>query len=1102
MSLGTITVELELKDDGTFSGRLVKAGQELKKFESTAERTSRSVQRIERRVRGFSATLRDSILMISQARGALINVRLVTTDWMRSIIETNAEIERMTFLLKGMSSASTEMGRMQEARQNVEWLFDAAQSAPFSVNALTDSFVKLKSVGIDPSAGAMQGLTNAIAAFGGNDNLLHRASIAIQQMGGKGVISMEELRQQLGEAIPQAFTLMARAAGRSVQDMVELIATGTVEAKSHLALLLNEFEASFGGRAAAMMDTWTGMVARAQTKWMLLQKQVGDAGAMEAAKLALQGVIDALDSPQVVAFAKDMGRAMASLVTWTQEAVSVLYDMRTDIIRVGAALVAYLIGSRVIQGVLALGGAFRQTGGMIGGVLPAIDAWGAKMATATAAGHRLGAITIGLTGIVRGLGFALSALAGPFGIVLAVGWALADFFDLFGLKVENTKEKLLELDRVMTKAEKGQFEEAIIDQAEAVKTLDERLTAAMKVRRRLIERGKKVPLGIEQDVINLSRELEAETKKLVALEQKLAVASAELTRSLGERDAANQYRDFTRDLGMMSAEYEKAASEIYAVINDKEATEEAEEAARRALRDTKLAHFEALVTRYREQLTEVEATIANGLTGQQLVAAERFRQLLLEGLNAAQQQVDNTREILANGGTILADDDPTRDARNAFEKYLDNLTAKAAELNDELAGGGGLLAKVKSLVEAGKFGILEEGQKEELYAAASEVERLTALIENRNKAQSANKQITDELQKASAEAYFSMRALFDPSSADQTSEAIARARIQLQEYVTVIKQAGGDWQAAQASANAAVTQMEQNLQMQAAAGLRSRNRDLRLSLMTEKDAIRDRYDYEIQRMRQMLDSLKLTGDERVEAERLIQEQMSLLTERYFRDMETPMEQLMRKWSQTTERMQEASANWMNDFSQQLTTLVTTGKADFKSLATSIIADLVRIRIQAALSGLFNMLGNSIGGLFGGGTAAPLSNADSGFFMPNGPVQVHSGGVVGADKLRAWMGAQKFHGGGLVGGKRFKSNEVPAVLEKGEGVFTEGQMDALSRRLSTPNVSVNVINQSGQQLDAEQGGGRFDGEKYVLDVVLKAATRPGGFRTSLKQAVSN
>lgn len=54
-------------------------------------------------------------------------------------------------------------------------------------------------------------------------------------MAGKGVISMEELRQQLGEAIPTAAQDVAKALGMSVADMNKAIASGSVESKTALA---------------------------------------------------------------------------------------------------------------------------------------------------------------------------------------------------------------------------------------------------------------------------------------------------------------------------------------------------------------------------------------------------------------------------------------------------------------------------------------------------------------------------------------------------------------------------------------------------------------------------------------------------------------------------------------------------------------------------------------------------------------------------------------------------------------------------------------------------------------------------------------------------
>ena len=136
----------------------------------------------------------------------------------------------------------------------------------------------------------------------------------------------------------------------------------------------------------------------------------------------------------------------------------------------------------------------------------------------------------------------------------------------------------------------------------------------------------------------------------------------------------------------------------------------------------------------------------------------------------------------------------------------------------------------------------------------------------------------------------------------------------------------------------------------------------------------------------------------------------------------------------TENMVRKSFNGMED---ALVSFVQTGKLDFKSLADSIIADLIRMQVRSAIT-------------------VPLSGALSG--MMSGMFgTAHTGAVIGDDTLQTRMvnpmvfaNAPRFHGGGLVGG------EVPIIAKEGETVFTPGQMKLLGGALNAkPSVNVNV-----------------------------------------------
>ena len=119
-------------------------------------------------------------------------------------------------------------------------------------------------------------------------------------------------------------------------------------------------------------------------------------------------------------------------------------------------------------------------------------------------------------------------------------------------------------------------------------------------------------------------------------------------------------------------------------------------------------------------------------------------------------------------------------------------------------------------------------------------------------------------------------------------------------------------------------------------------------------------------------------------------------------------------------------------------------------------------------GLFGWLG----GLFGGGTAAPVAGA---------PVMgslYHSGGVAGNDNAPM---------------RRLSGDEIPAVLRRGEGVFTPGQMAAMG---GGSNVNVQVIDQRSRGADVErQETTGPDGEKLVRLIVrdeVKAGFRDKGY----------
>jgi hypothetical protein len=147
--------------------------------------------------------------------------------------------------------------------------------------------------------------------------------------------------------------------------------------------------------------------------------------------------------------------------------------------------------------------------------------------------------------------------------------------------------------------------------------------------------------------------------------------------------------------------------------------------------------------------------------------------------------------------------------------------------------------------------------------------------------------------------------------------------------------------------------------------------------------------------------------------------------------------------------------------------------------------------QQATNALISNIGSWATSLFGaantGGGSTP--SGPSGI----GTVYAHTGGLI----LHGGGLVPRFHFGGLA------SDEVPAVLLRKERVLSIEQNQLFERFVNKTdkpggvNVAINIENQTGQPMDAKMGNMRFDGEGYVLGVVLKALNSSPSFRAAVR-----
>lgn len=345
---GEIKVVMTL-DNGQFTIQTQKAGQTIQELKRQIETTAKSTEGLEKHFTGLGQKFHDVVRTASLLRYALHDINDVFLSLPAATLKTAGEFERMTVLMEGMSKQAGDSAKAMDAAFNKNYIIKMALESPFDIKSLTDSFVKFKSAGLDPTDGSMKGLVESVAKFGGTSETLHRASIAVQQMAGKGVISMEELRQQLGEAVPNAMSTMARGAGVSMAELSAQVKKGTVEAGSALKTMFTAMQIDNYGASQKMMDTWEGMLSQLKTRFDLFKLDMANAGFFQTMKDQLQDIIDLLGTSGARAFADDFGMALKSIVLNIREAIEWFAKWADTIKFVGLAMAGLYAGSKVAK---------------------------------------------------------------------------------------------------------------------------------------------------------------------------------------------------------------------------------------------------------------------------------------------------------------------------------------------------------------------------------------------------------------------------------------------------------------------------------------------------------------------------------------------------------------------------------------------------------------------------------------------------------------------------------------------------------------------------------------------------------------------------------
>lgn len=245
---------------------------------------------------------------------------------------------------------------------------------------------------------------------------------------------------------------------------------------------------------------------------------------------------------------------------------------------------------------------------------------------------------------------------------------------------------------------------------------------------------------------------------------------------------------------------------------------------------------------------------------------------------------------------------------------------------------------------------------------------------------------------------------------------------------------------------------------------------------------------------------QLSATQRLQIEKNLLESQQKLWELAGRSLKTSLQEAARQYKQETTNyadlakstfdstMSSINSAWTNNLEAMATGTKSFSKGIkdiFKDMTNAIIKMMIQLTFQQyimpKLQGLFGGAVSGIGSL--GAAKGTSSFAGGGSFSS------------------AFTGNRFAAGGKTNPGLMLVGENGPELLQSSGShrIYTASE----TRRLvgggaTSNNVVVNIVNQSGQELESKQQNSRFDGENYVIDVVVRAMeSNKGGMRDAIK-----
>lgn len=244
------------------------------RFVITADdRTRAAFASVDKNLKGVGAVATRTSQFLTAALGGAVFVRAS-----KAVIDTQVSLERITTTLRVATGSS------EAAAEAFSYVANRSRELGLNFEATADSFAKFSAAarGTALEGAASREIFDSVAVAARvlslNADQTAGTLRALEQMISKGNVQAEELRGQLGDRLPGAFQMAARAMGVTTQELDKMLKSGQVAAVDLLPKLAKEMRKTFGPEAQNAANTLGAQMERLNFQWTNLKTSMVSAG--------------------------------------------------------------------------------------------------------------------------------------------------------------------------------------------------------------------------------------------------------------------------------------------------------------------------------------------------------------------------------------------------------------------------------------------------------------------------------------------------------------------------------------------------------------------------------------------------------------------------------------------------------------------------------------------------------------------------------------------------------------------------------------------------------------------------------------------------------